>query len=210
MPVLGNARHERFARWLFEGKSADEAYTLAGFTANRGNAARLKANEAVKARIAELLEGAAEKAEVTQSRIFEELAKIGFADIRKIIKWHSQVSVAQIDDDADTEALIDEGEIRFAVANQVELISSKDVDDATAAAISEVSMTAQGGLKVKLYDKRAALVDMGKHLGMFKELHELTGKDGGPIEYADMNDTDALRRMRFLMDKASREQPKLN
>ena len=37
-------------------------------------------------------------------------------------------------------------------------------------------------VKVKLSDKRAALVDMGRHLGMFKELHERSGKDGGPIK----------------------------
>lgn len=36
-------------------------------------------------------------------------------------------------------------------------------------------------IKFKLADKRAALVDLGKHLGMFKERHEITGKDGGPI-----------------------------
>jgi len=33
----------------------------------------------------------------------------------------------------------------------------------------------------KLADKRAALVDIGKHLGMFKELHEHSGKDGAPL-----------------------------
>ena len=37
-------------------------------------------------------------------------------------------------------------------------------------------------VKFKLYDKRAALVDLGKHLGVFAERHEHTGKDGGPIE----------------------------
>ena len=41
-------------------------------------------------------------------------------------------------------------------------------------------------VKVKLSDKRAALVDMGRHLGMFKELHERSGsrwrsnQSGGP------------------------------
>jgi phage terminase small subunit len=31
-------------------------------------------------------------------------------------------------------------------------------------------------IKFKLADKRAALVDLGKHLGMFVEKHELSGK----------------------------------
>ena len=34
-------------------------------------------------------------------------------------------------------------------------------------------------LEIEFYDAHAALVDIGKHLGLFK--FELTGKDGGPI-----------------------------
>jgi phage terminase small subunit len=80
--------------------------------------------------------------------------------------------VAAVDDD-DLQASVEEGDIRFAVANQVELISSAEIDDQTAAAISEISMTAQGGLKVKFHDKQTALVNLGKHLGMFKETIKL-------------------------------------
>jgi phage terminase small subunit len=60
MPVLDNARHERFAQELAKGKTADEAYSLAGFSANRGNAVRLKANESVSARVIELKAAAAD------------------------------------------------------------------------------------------------------------------------------------------------------
>lgn len=37
-------------------------------------------------------------------------------------------------------------------------------------------------VKFKLADKRAALVDLGRHIGMFKERVELTGSGGGPIQ----------------------------
>ena len=60
------------------------------------------------------------------------------------------------------------------VVNGVSLIASEEIDDATAAAISEITQTGTGN-KVKLHDKRAALVDMGKHLGMFKDKVELSG-----------------------------------
>jgi phage terminase small subunit len=40
------------------------------------------------------------------------------------------------------------------------------MDDETAAAITEVSLTAQG-VKIKMADKLAALEKLGKHLGMF-------------------------------------------
>lgn len=175
MGLLANPRQERFAQEVASGKTASEAYVLAGYEANDGNAARLKGNERVAARIHEILEAAALRVEITQSRVLAELGKIGFADIRRAVNWYSQTNVAQIDSDADTEALVEEGEIRFAVANQVEMISSDQIDDDTAAAIAEVSMTDKGSLKIKLHDKRAALVDIGKHLGMFKERVEHSG-----------------------------------
>ena len=133
------------------------------------------------------------------SDLLAELGKIGFSDIRKAVKWYSQANVASADSDMEGE--IEDGTVRVAVANQVELVSSCDIDDETAAAISEVSMTDKGGLKVKFHDKRAALVDIGKHLGMFKESVELTGKDGGPIE---MEDIALARLMVFHLAKASK------
>jgi phage terminase small subunit len=42
-------------------------------------------------------------------------------------------------------------------------------------------------VKFKLADKRAALVDLGRHLGIFRDRMELTGKDGNPLE-VDLND----------------------
>lgn len=175
MGLLANARHERFAQELASGKSGSEAYILAGFEPNRHNASRLKTNETVQARVAEILQAAALRVEITQARVLEELGKLGFSDIRKVVTWRSQANVAQIDSEADTQALIEEGELRFAVANQIELLSSDDVDDDTAAAISEISMTDKGTIKVKLHDKKGALVDIGRHLGMFTDKIEHSG-----------------------------------
>jgi phage terminase small subunit len=58
---LKNARHERFAKGLFEGMSQIEAYTVAGYRPNDGHAARLAGNGRVKARVAELQGKAAAK-----------------------------------------------------------------------------------------------------------------------------------------------------
>src|SRR5258708_24132876 len=41
------------------------------------------------------------------------------------------------------------------------------ISDKAAAAVAEVWQTANGALRVKLHDKHAALVSIGKHLGMF-------------------------------------------
>ncbi len=50
---------------------------------------------------------------------------------------------------------------------------------------------------------------LGKYLGMFVEKHEHTGKDGGPIETADLSDMETIKRMRFLMSRA-KAQPSIN
>lgn len=118
------------------------------------------------------------RTKITADQVLTELAKIGFSDIRKAVKWYSQTNVASVDD---VEGEIEDGSIRFAVANQVELVSSDGIDDDTAAAISEVSMTDKGGLKMKLHDKRAALVDLGRHLKLFTDKVEHGGNDGGPL-----------------------------
>ena len=73
MPVLSNAKHERFAQELAKGKTANEAYVLAGYKANDGNAIRLKGNERIAERVAEILDRSAIRAEVTVASILAEL-----------------------------------------------------------------------------------------------------------------------------------------
>lgn len=63
MPILRNARHEKFAQAIAKGKTADEAYVMAGYEFNRGNAARLKANESIRKRTEEIRGRISEKAE---------------------------------------------------------------------------------------------------------------------------------------------------
>lgn len=76
MPALTNAKHERFAQELAKGASADEAYQTAGYKQNRGNAATLKANQNIADRVAELLERAAVRTEITVASITDRLLAI--------------------------------------------------------------------------------------------------------------------------------------
>ncbi len=77
MRSLKNPKHERFAQELAKGKTADEAYQNAGFKPNRGNAARLKANENIRARVNELqtrvVERVLEKTALTKEWVLEGL-----------------------------------------------------------------------------------------------------------------------------------------
>lgn len=55
MPVLTNAKHERFAQALADGKTALAAYVEAGYRPNDGNASTLKADQRISKRVAEIL-----------------------------------------------------------------------------------------------------------------------------------------------------------
>ncbi len=74
MPALGNARHERFAQELAKGKSATEAYEVAGYRPNSGNAATLKADQSISTRVAELIEEQSEIARAATGMAAERLS----------------------------------------------------------------------------------------------------------------------------------------
>lgn len=92
MPALKNAKHEAFAQGLLKGLSADEAYAQAGYKANRGNAATLKANQSISDRVAELQNGAAEKAEWTAADRLRILSEI----VERTAKDDPRVAVSAI------------------------------------------------------------------------------------------------------------------
>lgn len=82
MPVLKNARHEKFAQSLAKGKSATDAYTGAGYKGDRTAASRLSSNVNIVQRVAEITSRVAEKAEwsatdrlLALKGIFDESAK---------------------------------------------------------------------------------------------------------------------------------------
>ena len=75
MGPLRNPRHEKFVKGLFEGLPASRAFVEAGYAPNDGNAIRLKGNERVQARLAELQGEAAKSAKITIQSICEELAE---------------------------------------------------------------------------------------------------------------------------------------
>lgn len=76
MPILSNPRHEIFAQELAAGKTADEAYQLAGYAENRHNASRLRTNETVLRRVAELQSRGAKRAEVTVESLIAEAEEV--------------------------------------------------------------------------------------------------------------------------------------
>jgi phage terminase small subunit len=76
MAPLRNTKHERFAQGLAEGRSADEAYSAAGYKADRAHASRLAANGRIRGRVAELQDAAATETQITIESLISEAANI--------------------------------------------------------------------------------------------------------------------------------------
>lgn len=167
------AKQRRFVEEYLVDLNATQAAIRAGYsekTARQMGDENLSKPDIAKA-VQEAQAKRSERTEITQDMVLRELAKIGFADIRKVVRWsNTEVQVVEGDDGPMTVAY-----------HGLMLTSADEIDDDTAAAISEISQGKEG-LKVKFHDKKGALVDIGRHLGMFKERVEHTGKDGGPVE----------------------------
>jgi phage terminase small subunit len=61
-----------------------------------------------------------------------------------------------------------------------------------------------------VFDAKAILKGaelMGKHLKLFNERIEHTGKDGGPIETADMTEVEIARRIAFTLQSGAQKAP---
>lgn len=73
MPVIKNARHEKFAQAFARGMPAIEAYGQAGYKPDRGAATRLSAKVSIRRRVSEIQGRAAERAAVTIQSLTDEL-----------------------------------------------------------------------------------------------------------------------------------------
>ena len=77
MPVLPNAKHELFCQHLALGKTASEAYEMAGYKPSRSNASVLRAKQNVSDRLSEILQQSERKVvqqiEYTRDSILAEL-----------------------------------------------------------------------------------------------------------------------------------------
>ncbi len=141
-----------------------QAAIRAGYSAKTAHvtACRLLKNVKVKPVIQASMDARAKRLEISADNVLRELARIGFADIRDLVEW-------------------DEEHVGFRPSEQL--------SDDQAAVISEVlaetkRFTDTDGtvrttlkLKLKTYDKLAALRDLGRHLKLFTDQveHDVRG-----------------------------------
>lgn len=177
-------KQEKFVQELIKGKSQREAYRTAYPTSVKwldtavdcnaskvfSDAKVLQRYESLKGR---LLKEAEDDCIITAKQVLQELANIALAngsDFAEVIEKEYPVK----DKDGNLT-----GETR--IYSAVEITPTESVDKTKRSAIAGIEQT-QSGIKIKQHDKVKALELLGKHLGLFVEKVELTGKDGGPVE----------------------------
>jgi phage terminase small subunit len=164
-------KQEAFCLAYVETGNASEAYRRAYDTSRmkdgviRVKACEVMAHEAVDARIAELRATMVKRHEVTVDRIVQELAKIAFANMLDFITVQS-----------DGTAYVDLSKLTREQAAAMGEIVTEEYTEGRGEDVRPVKR-----VKFKLLDKLSALDKLGKHLGMFTDKHEHTGKDGAPL-----------------------------
>jgi len=152
-------RQEAFVQEYLIDLNATQAAIRAGYNKNSApvvaceNLKKPNIQEAIQAE----MERRADRTRVTQDKVVKELAKIAFSNMKSFVEWGP---------------------------GKVKLIDSGRISDDDAACVSEVSMTETSTgstVRFKLYDKKAALELLGRHLGMFMDTLKHVGGDGGPV-----------------------------
>lgn len=165
-------KQELFAQAYVETANATAAYRRAYDTSTMKDtsvhvaACKQLAHARTWQRIEQLQLANLKRHEVTVDKIVKELSLLGFSNMLDYIRTT---------DDGD--AYVNLSELTRDQAAAISEVTSEVYTEGGGEDAKQVKRT-----KFKLSDKRSALVDLGKHLGMFVERKEITGKDGKPIE----------------------------
>ncbi len=159
-------KQEKYIQELVKGKTQREAYKAAYNTNKMSDktidekASRLLSQGKVRARYNELKQKLIKEMEDTclieAKDIIQELIDIAFDDISNYVEFRTEKQVVAYDD---------EGDPVIEYKTVVELKDSKNIDTKN---ISEISLSANGTFKFKMYDRAAALYKLAELLGINK------------------------------------------
>lgn len=159
-------KQEKYIQELVKGKTQREAYKAAYNTKKMSDktidekASRLLSQGKVRARYNELKQRLIKEMEdnciIEAKDIIQELIDIAFDDIGDYVSFRTEKQVVAYDDDGDP---------IFDYKTIIELKDSKDIDTKN---ISEISLSANGIFKFKMYDRQAALYKLAEIFGLNK------------------------------------------
>ena len=155
MPPLPNAKRERFCLEYLVDLNGAQAAIRAGYArkAARQQAHDLLTIPDVQARVAELQEEKAKSLAVTGARVIEELARVGFGNLRRLVEW-SGSGVKMLDCDE-----VGEDAQRSVVSVKQTVRTRGRGEDATTTTETEI----------KIHDKVKALELLARHTGVIKD-----------------------------------------
>lgn len=147
-------KRKRFAQEYVVDLVGSAAAIRAGYSERRAKqaASDLLSDPEVQAYVQQLREAQAKRCEITADMVLAELAKIGFANMADYITTTPTGIYVSLD------------KMTRDQAAAVSEITVEEYMEGRGDLAREVKRT-----KFKLSDKRAALCDIGKHLGMFRE-----------------------------------------
>lgn len=170
------AKQTRFVEEYLTDLNATKAAVRAGYCPRRAEAwgKKLLALPHMDAAVGVAKEARSLRVGVSQDRVVEELAAVGFAAMSDLCRWD---------------------------ASGVSLVESTRLTRGQVAAVAEIveSGTGKGAVRIKLHAKLKALEMLGRHLGMFtadSNRCEAGGESPGPEPLAD----DLAEHLHRLLD----------
>lgn len=135
----------------------------------------------IQAEIQKQIENRSKRTEITQDRVLLEIARLAFNDPRKAFDDDGNLLPVQQWPD-----------------NVAAAISSIKVTEIKPKNADEEETTETYLKEIKFWDKGKQIELAGKHLAMFTEKVEHTGKNGGPVEFSHMTKDDILNELEKL------------
>jgi phage terminase small subunit len=154
------AKQQKFVDEYLIDLNATQAAIRAGYSDKTAQeqGSRLLSNVMVQAEIEAKRKRLEVKTEITAEKVLQEYAKIAFSNIGEFVDWNNGGIILKPSEELTKDQL----------ACVSEVSESKTKFDTT--------------VKFKLHDKLNALQKLGDHLGIFKKIVEMSGKDGGAIK----------------------------
>lgn len=155
-------KRRRFVAEYLKDLNATQAAIRAGYsprTANR-QGSRLLSDADILAAVTDAKAKRAEAVEVDAEQVLRELCLLGFSDMGTFLRLGE-----------DGQARLDWSDLPQGATRAIQEITQEEFMDGSGDDARPVRRT-----KFKLYSKQAALDSIAKHLGMFVERHEHSGK----------------------------------
>lgn len=155
------SKQQQFVKEYLVDLNATQAAIRAGYSSKTANriATENLSKPVLQAAIQEAMRERSERTQITQDMVLQELAKIGFADLKSVVSWTKD--------------------------GKITVKPSDEVDGTIVSEISETEINYGDYIKrtkkVKLHDKLRALEMVGRHLGMFRDNININAEVGVQI-----------------------------